>query len=144
MHPDLKICFHSLYCLCLPVCRWRCDFLPDLNADLTRQWYWFITNVNWNFLQVVKKKSPPCVCLWKQDYSLGDVNKDVFSSMRGPYESVTLRPGEVFTHPFKHWTWSRAYCPAQRHRGRTKSVPPTQSWAMSDFFLLYSSYGLYF
>lgn len=33
-----------------------------------------------------------------------DVDKDVLSSVGGAYESMTLRPGEVFTHPFKYWT----------------------------------------
>lgn len=33
-----------------------------------------------------------------------DVDEDVLSSMSRTYESMTLRPGEVFTHPFKYWT----------------------------------------
>lgn len=33
-----------------------------------------------------------------------DVDKDVLSSMSGAYESMTLRPGEVLTHPFKYRT----------------------------------------
>lgn len=35
---------------------------------------------------------------------VGDVDEDVLSSTRRTYESMTLRPGEVFTHPFKYWT----------------------------------------
>lgn len=37
-------------------------------------------------------------------HSLRDVDKDVLSSVGRPYESMTLRPGEVFTHPFKYRT----------------------------------------
>lgn len=39
-----------------------------------------------------------------------DVDKDVLSSVWRPYESMTLRPGEVFTHPFKYRTWFSSHC----------------------------------
>lgn len=39
-----------------------------------------------------------------------DVDKDVLSAVRGPDESMTLRPGEIFTHAFVDWTWSGSYC----------------------------------
>lgn len=50
-------------------------------------------------------------------HSLRDVDKDVLSSVWGAYESMTLRPGEVFTHPFKNRTWFGSHRPAETESG---------------------------
>lgn len=103
----------------LPVCRWQCGVNQD--QDYVAETFLYFNPCTHKVIKNLNKKKKNLrenhwdriACVWKWDYSLGDVDKDVFSSVRGPYESVTLRPGEVFTHSFKNRTWSCAYCPAQ-------------------------------
>lgn len=84
------------------------DQLPQNHLISGKPWQCKLNNFSWGTAQRVD--------------SLRDVNKDVLSSMRGAYESMTLRPGEVFTHPFKYWTWFGSHCPAERKRKRGQSL----------------------
>lgn len=59
-------------------------------------------------------------------HSLWDVNKDVFTTVGGSDEAVTLWPGEVLTHTLKHRTWVSTYRSAGKGRETSQFLQTPQ------------------
>lgn len=62
-----------------------------------------------------------CYC-----HSLWDVNEDVFTTVGGSDEAMTLWPGEVLTHALKHRTWVSTYRSAGKDRKTSQFLQKPQ------------------
>lgn len=65
-------------------------------------------------------------CVQCHSYSLWDVNKDVFTTVGGSDEAMTLWPAEVLTHTLKHRTWVSAYRSAGKDRETSQFLQKPQ------------------